>query len=903
MRYELDANGYVKIVVWGCHTGNCAEYTGTVPSGYSNLTEWSEKAIINAYYINEQGNLTLDSNRLAELEAQIEQETIENQPVLYKDLYGTNNVLADQYQKLTVEDSVIEAENVKKINPEVFITNINSSKIDIVTQGKQMLKNDATSYCSKNICPTDVSDWVLGQWTTEGNTNTFQNRIRLKELIPCKPNTAYYVQSFLQGISFAIRTFKADGTFNKSIGAVYRGAKFTTDASSYYLAVTLYSESSTTDDLLALLESGEIKPFICLNSETDKNYEPYFKVTKGMDGSITIDGTAECGKNKLNLNELETKTNIASISNLSSNSMAVSSTGSTTYPSASFLLKLPVGSYTLSCQADWEDDTYTATTQAICNIGVYEKGTTTRVKYFEKQWTKTTKGTRHSVNFTIEDNELYDYKIVFYPASTPGLQGRTVNFYNVMINEGTTLLDYEPYLESIEYNICGGSNNTSSIFALKKDMDYYLDLGELECSMKYYDGTTRNIVYEGIDGVINLSESKEVTQVTLKIPTGVTFDNKVIYPMLNFGEFPYEYEEYKCKKLTVDLSDHIAEGTTINNIHIKEGQVYVRVNGEDKYLDKGNVNLFDGYNLVYPMQSSMIEMTYTINNLKLEGTKTKNNNFEILEDGSIVAHNGSFSGTITATEGEIGGFTLGVDKFTSDIVPLKDYTMDDLNKVAQYIRGEVTLTDEELESYDLNEDGIVNLKDMVLIQSLITTNVSTTEPGTLEINSKSPTKTLLIKDKDGNEIVNISLLGIKINGSGVGFDVDKVYPVGSIYMNINSDNPGDLFGGTWERIQGVFLLAGNDKYEEYKPGATGGSVTHSHGYGSLYAAIYNAGTSGHYYKTKTGVSFTANEQKKDTGAGATSTKACTEATQIYGNTGSANGMPPFLAVYVWKRTA
>ena len=877
MRYELDANGYVKIVVWGCQTGNCAEYTGTVPEGYTDLTEWSEKAIINAYYINEQGNLTLDSNRIAELEAQIEQETIENQPVLYKDLYGTNNVLADQYQKLTVEDSVIEAKNVKKINPEVFITSISSSKIDIVTQGKQMLKNDAktvigknlfnkndtskllenlyfyakdtikagnglkmlyipckpnttytiskilsarfmvgytnvlpaqgvlvvdgtggndktalttttgadakylcvfykhssdtltaeeiedtiqieegstatayepyfaikkdidgsitlngTAECGKNICPTDVSDWVLGQWTTEGNTNTFQNRIRLKELIPCEPNTAYYVQSFLQGISFAIRTFKADGTFNKSIGAVYRGTKFTTDANSYYLAVTLYSESSTTEDLLALIESGEIKPFICLDSETDKTFEAY-------------------------------------------------------------------------------------------------------------QYTK-------------------------------------------------------------EYNICGGSNNTSSIFALKKDMDYYLDLGELECSMKYYDGTTRNIVYEGIDGVINLSDdSKEVTQVTLKIPTGVTFDNKVIYPMLNFGEFPYEYEEYKCKKLTVDLSDYI--GTTINNIHIKEGQVYIRVNGEDKYLDKGNVNLYDGYNLVYPMQSSMIEMTYTINNLKLEGTKTKNNNFEILEDGSIVAHNGSFSGKITATEGEIGGFNLGVDKFTSDIVPLKDYTMDDLNKVAQYIRGEVTLTDEELESYDLNEDGIVNLKDMVLIQSLITTNVSTTEPGTLEINSKSPTKTLLIKDKDGNEIVNISLLGIKINGSGVGFDVDKVYPVGSIYMNINSDNPGDLFGGTWERIQGVFLLAGNDKYEEYKPGATGGSVTHSHGYGSLYAAIYNAGTSGHYYKTKTGVSFTANEQKKDTGAGATSTKACTEATQIYGNTGSANGMPPFLAVYVWKRTA
>ena len=41
---------------------------------------------------------------------------------------------------------------------------------------------------------------------------------------------------------------------------------------------------------------------------------------------------------------------------------------------------------------------------------------------------------------------------------------------------------------------------------------------------------------------------------------------------------------------------------------------------------------------------------------------------------------------------------------------------------------------------------------------------------------------------------------------GSNFILDNVYPVGSIYMNVNSTNPGTLFGGTWEQIQGKFLL-------------------------------------------------------------------------------------------------
>lgn len=57
--------------------------------------------------------------------------------------------------------------------------------------------------------------------------------------------------------------------------------------------------------------------------------------------------------------------------------------------------------------------------------------------------------------------------------------------------------------------------------------------------------------------------------------------------------------------------------------------------------------------------------------------------------------------------------------------------------------------------------------------------------------------------------------------SGGGITIDDVYPVGSIYMSVASTSPETLFGGTWTRIQDVFLMCGGSSYS---PGSTGGSA-------------------------------------------------------------------------------
>lgn len=138
MRYTLDENGYVKCVLWGCMSGDCQEYTGEVPAGYSSLADWAENACINAYYI-ENGNLVLDSLRQSNLQLLYEQQAIDYSPVLHKDLFETHEIIDAQYKKNTVRGLINVIEDARSLAPMVRVDGLTADKITIFSQSKNML--------------------------------------------------------------------------------------------------------------------------------------------------------------------------------------------------------------------------------------------------------------------------------------------------------------------------------------------------------------------------------------------------------------------------------------------------------------------------------------------------------------------------------------------------------------------------------------------------------------------------------------------------------------------------------------------------------------------------------------------------------------------------------------------
>ena len=240
-------------------------------------------------------------------------------------------------------------------------------------------------------------------------------------------------------------------------------------------------------------------------------------------------------------------------------------------------------------------------------------------------------------------------------------------------------------------------------------------------------------------------------------------------------------------------------------------------------------------------------------------------------------------------------WTTGTPQNTTGEIKRLAFALDPVNKLSRYLDEKGIL---QVIVYGGLSDGVTNTNvrvdysDLLIdievssnkhIKSIVAANhvknlatQSEAETGTDNTKTMTPLRTKQLLD---SKLLNM------------------VYPIGSIYMSVNSATPATLFGGTWERIANGRTLVAVDESDNVlkSAGATGGSTNP---------------LSEHSHNTK----LTTYRVTSGTGSGSTNnlgraTDVGDKMDGLFGfsesqgsNTNHANWQP-FFTVYMWKRTA
>lgn len=138
---------------------------------------------------------------------------------------------------------------------------------------------------------------------------------------------------------------------------------------------------------------------------------------------------------------------------------------------------------------------------------------------------------------------------------------------------------------------------------------------------------------------------------------------------------------------------------------------------------------------------------------------------------------------------------------------------------------------------------------------------------------------------------------------------NQMYPVGSLYFSTDSTSPATIYGGSWERYgKGRTLVSVDESDTDFTAGKTGGKKTHHHKLPNLFAQLDMGGTRIQANMKKLNKStvwkadvYTAVNVYADSSthnSGLEISVPVNDDTDV-----RASSLQPYIAVYIWQRTA
>lgn len=224
MRYELNNEGYVLNVFFGCSSGNCTGYEGDVPEGYNSLEEWADTANIRAYKIVD-GNLVYDENKDKELQAQYEKENEENclatKAYVESKLGVGNQIIIDEFSNLAQGLNIVKLENSGEYTIPGILAISSGEEVNLIASNKNLLRIDAVSTSISGIDFTINEDHSI----TLNGTSTAKIELPLSGAFSSTEMLFYfhfYSNYSISGLdeNILLNLYSYDGTERTLVGSV-----------------------------------------------------------------------------------------------------------------------------------------------------------------------------------------------------------------------------------------------------------------------------------------------------------------------------------------------------------------------------------------------------------------------------------------------------------------------------------------------------------------------------------------------------------------------------------------------------------------------------------------------------------------------------------------------------------